>query len=771
MSNHSDDGNSLLNESTYEILTESTLLLTDDEDEGSSVASLDDDYSVEDIHNVDDTDSDSLNEYSPDSHEHSGIPSFGGLDEFHMENSANTLREEPTLTNQIEFEEPLHKSGLVSVMHTLKEYDAEETSTILSAIRSETTPDRLLCTLRQTMSQELLCLDEPFRFIYVGGPSAKEEIFNKLGAALALPVVECASSTISTDSKSSRFNVVPVTSFGMHSSPEVELIESFGVEMSIDVCSQAGRTKVDGRPDTLSLCLNGNQWVRSIHSDDGFRLEAANWKLPHLAVVFCSEEDTLEEKLTRVYARSFVERHSVPTLVISQKSLFKLTENHNLDTRCIHMCLESRSAKLGDHLYKRLPIDLATFNSLDVRQMNRNLACITGLVKAAADGSCADTHKSHAENTSLMRDVEKRPNFTNGLTSSIHWVRNNKPRDMLMLAAVGWLFICGIVGGLFATASMRYFKATGDVPLNVSLNHVGVVAPDTVLSPTMTSARLSTSTFVVLPKSSSTIGAKPTSCGYSEGLARSLLLEPIPLAANDSQEFKVHIIGENNIILRPPQHYITAKRPPPMFVEVTRNGETISSELSKLFDGVYTVVIPRDDAWGLMNVSVQTKSKPLMRETFELDFGMPWFTLTGWKKMAAHQGEEMMKMAVQQKAEVLKMAVQQKEEVLKMAELASVEGKRIVGEINQKTTQLRRQTHKVLSKKATRLSDGVTRRISKLYGMSSTLRPRRLLSEAAGFSYVRRAQRQAVNVWGKVERGRRSVTTCGADDDCGKKPR
>ena len=736
MSTHSDDGAGLLSESTYEILNESSLLLTDDEDEGSSVNSFDDDYSVEDINNVEDTDSDSLHEFTPEVHDHPGIPSFGGLDELRMESSANTLREEPIPVNQIEFEEPPYRSGLVSVMHTLQEYTSEEASKILSALRSETTPDRLLCTLRQTMCQELLCLDEPFRFLYVGAPSAKEEIFNKLGAALALPVVEGSSSTTSSDSKSSRFNVVPITSFGMKSSPEVELIESFGVEMSIDICNHAERAKVDGRPDTLSLCLNGNQWIRSIHDDDGFRLEAPNWKLPHLAVVFCSEEDTLEEKLTRVYTRSFVDRHAVPTLVISQKPLFKLSENHNLDTRGIHMCLESRSATSGDHCHKRLPIDLATFTSLDVRQMNRNLACITGLVKSV---EVPQLNGLPCENTSLMRDVEKRPHPTNGLASSIHWVRNNKPRgDMMMLAAVGWIFIC-VVGGLFVTASMKFLRNTGDNAANTPVSPLHVTASETILPSTTLTTPSS------LLKSSTVVHTKPTLCGYSEGLARSLLLEPTPLAANDSQEFKVHIIGDN-IILRPPQQYITARKPPPMFVEITRNGEAIDSELSKLFDGVYTVVIPSGDAWGLMKVSVHTKSKPLIKESFELDFGRRWLKLTGWKKMAT----------------------QQKEELIKLAEQASIEGKRIAGKANQKTVQFKQHTQNLLVNKAADLSDKLSRQASKFPKVSlEGLRADRFLPE---IDYIKKAQRQAVHVWEKIEVGRRRLIACRDTKKSDKKP-
>lgn len=56
MSEHSDDGANLLSESTYEILSESNLVMTDDDDdEGSSVNSFDD-GSVEDLANMEDAD-------------------------------------------------------------------------------------------------------------------------------------------------------------------------------------------------------------------------------------------------------------------------------------------------------------------------------------------------------------------------------------------------------------------------------------------------------------------------------------------------------------------------------------------------------------------------------------------------------------------------------------------------------------------------------------------------------------------------------------------
>jgi len=262
----------------------------------------------------------------------------------------------------------------------------------------------------------------------------------------------------------------------------------------------------------------------------------------------------------------------------------------------------------------------------------------------------------------------------------------------------------------------------------------------------LTNSRILASTPSSLLKSTSVVHTKPTLCGYSEGLARSLLLEPTPLAANDSQEFKVHIIGDNNIILRPPQQYITARKPPPMFVEITRNGEAIDSELSKLFDGVYTVVIPSDDAWGLMKVSVHTKSKPLIKESFELDFGRRWLKLTGWKKMAT----------------------QQKEKLMKLAEQASIEGKRIVGEVNQKTVQFKQHTQNLLVNKAADLSDKLSKQASKFPKVSlEGLRVDRFLPET---DYIKKAQRQAVHVWEKIEVGRRRLITCRDTKKCDKKP-
>jgi len=62
--------------------------------------------------------------------------------------------------------------------------------------------------------------------------------------------------------------------------------------------------------------------------------------------------------------------------------------------------------------------------------------------------------------------------------------------------------------------------------------------------------------------------------------------------------------------------------------------EKLPYELSRLFDGVYTLRLAREDAYGLMNVSISTKTKPVFDQVTSVDFGTPWLKIASWKKAA-----------------------------------------------------------------------------------------------------------------------------------------
>src|SRR5690606_4781854 len=119
------------------------------------------------------------------------------------------------------------------------------------------------------------------------------------------------------------------------------------------------------------------------------------------------------------------------------------------------------------------------------------------------------------------------------------------------------------------------------------------------------------------------VGHSPSlSCGTSIKNTTPLL-PPKEEVPKESDKFEAHIIGDNSIILRPPSSLMAAKQQPKLDIELSRRGEKIESENSKLFDGVHTLVLPRDQAWGVISVQVKASNPPIF-ETFELDFGVPW---------------------------------------------------------------------------------------------------------------------------------------------------
>ncbi|KAI5836832.1 hypothetical protein DFP73DRAFT_343398 [Morchella snyderi] len=732
MPTYSEDGDGIMGESTYEILTDSTLL-TDDEDDASSVASLDENSEEEDSASAEDAES--LAEFPVETQHndpHPGIPAFGGLDEQPLECSGMTMKSDGSISEQITFEEPEEFAGeQISVSHSICNFNEAETSEINTHIRiEEPPPTKLFATVRQTMSKSQLVMNEPFRVLYIGSTVAKDDIITKLGGALAVPITESTSSLSSWESgsKGSRFNVIPVSSFGTRScSPEVELVESFGVEMAVDVCTTAKSSKRENRPDTICLWLNGNQSVQSTYGEDGPEITTPGWKLPHLAVVFSSDDDNTQKRMTRVYARSFMARHSVPTLVISQNTLYhKPTENFALDTRSVHMCLESQSeSKYGNLVHKRLPVDLSTFLNLDVRQLNRNLACITG-ISSSQEISPAPVGRTRTSSSALfnplMRDVEKTPHRQDGnATGSLYWIREQKRDDLWKLFLVGWVLVCGLAGATFAIAYMKFSKSSIEVE-DITETVIKAVTAITASSTTVLAVPTSISAFTSIYTAMQSTPSISTACGPKMDIS-SLIYDSSLLSLNESDQFSIHVIGDNHILVRPPQKYLLLKKPPALFVEVTRGGAKIEAELSKPFDGVYTLKLDAEEAWGLMNVSLWTKQKPVMKETLEVDFGSPWLKLSGWKKVAG----------------------QKKTELQTLIEQAKTDANRIASDFSQIAGQQALEVKGLVVAKAREFTKGV----SKIYRGTREINVKRLFNSAPPSVYVQTAQRQAKNVWEK----------------------
>lgn len=644
-----DDTSSSLGDSTYDFIDDKSIVVSDDEDQGNSNRSV----SSHDGHEAELQSNlgqhrDSTNEKP--SRSHSGLLSFDPEDSLTTESQStygeiNGNGDGPTAEGNdeifagqkgdrqhtIEFEElrinSIGATRNVEGTHTLKVFKGEEISEILHHTHLLSSPTQVTATVKQTMINEGLVPDEPYKVLYVGDPSAKDPIIQKIGSALAATLR-------SEKTRPSRFNVVPISSFGDSLSPEVVLIDSTGLELSVEECHSASFAKRDGGNDTISMTLSNRILVESYWSSSKFAI-TEQWKLPDLAVFYLSENDTISTKQTRRFARSFMSRHTVPCVFISQTPLWsKPAEIIALDHRTPHMCLQTHGSEIAKYeVVKRLPIDIRTFLSLDARQMNRNLAC---LANAHSSSRLLDRRRS------VSSDAEKDIVKTKTRTYFGRLLAIDEPRMLKTFAFVekilsfgGLVLLLGVilyhqfaVSSLFGASQVSILQRP---PADATETHQpAAVKPTNTVS---VSIRGEPPKILTSPSSSASQKSAPRSKSalQSNTEIASFLLGGHALVPNNSDEFKISVIGDSHIVLRPPHWFIRSRKASKLSFSVARGTSALSHQVSSLFDGVFAIKIPRDDAYGVLNVSVWTTSKPKINESFEVDFGTSWFRFAGWK--------------------------------------------------------------------------------------------------------------------------------------------
>ncbi|KAF3908418.1 hypothetical protein ABW21_db0201421 [Orbilia brochopaga] len=674
----SDDG--LLGESTYEILSDlSVPNNSDDDDDLSSLASLaeysgdDDEDEEEEDEEESKIEKESEPEFAfpcpstevsqhleeelqaspyadsvpdvPDSFEVPGIPSYNGLDQQDLPSSLDVISQSSTsdVTIQLKTEDDsFDLYGVESSSYDLQQITGPEIDDLRLALSVPKDTTVLYSVLRCVMSAEPVDITDTFRVLYVGDESAKDEILRKLGSAL---VVHSASESLEDSKSSSRFNVVPVTSFGnAKANPEVELVESFGLEMVAETCTFATTTSQMPNTELLTLVIKPKTTVRSRRIYNKPKLEAPGWKLPHLAIIYCDSNDDIQKRETRACARAFLARHSVPFFSISNQKLYKSVEDYKIDYRLLHIAIESRRTGEDGHLvrddYKELPVDLQSFLNLDAEQLSRSLALVI---------------KQEEEVQEVP--VEKSPDAWEKAVQVYHDILDGKyPSQNFSIAAViiaGLLFSTICLGiSTLVSASTRPAIAVYDPSTSISTRVDASLTTRTPVSKSLSivSSAKSISKLATTKQSSSTssylsISTKPkeTKSALSKLLPSSLMtvskgvtslsVTDIPsLPANDSNEFAMYTISEGHIVLRSPQKFAALRKPPALIVHVKRRDQTVPIEFTKLFRGVYTIKMDSSEAWGVLNITIRTESKPIINQSFVLDLGNPWLSTSAWKK-------------------------------------------------------------------------------------------------------------------------------------------
>lgn len=635
-----DDTSSSLGDSSYEFIDERSNASTDYEDQDPMTEST----TSSDGHGFDQVDGQP--QQTPpsnhDNHSSQDLDSaiFGSQDisseTEHFSSNQATQEHEPldhimSEPNEqqdiIQFEEPsvinLNSSRFTEVSYTLQVLEKLERSNELYDTFGGSFPGQLAVTVKQTMTTHGLTPEGgSYKILYVGPPKFRESIVQKIGTALAASL-KC-STPDSESSRPSKFNIVPISGFGESATPEVVLIDSSGLELNVEECHYATFTKREDGNDTLHLEMTDGKTVHSMWNGSKFAL-IGDWKVPDIAIFCLPEHDYPLSKQTRQFARSVMSRHGVQSIVISQtEQWYKYKEHVTLDYLTPHICLESRLSKPGlSQVIKRAPIDLATFLSIDAGQMNRNLACL-----AVAHGSSRPRPQQISETNSTY----KANSIQSYIWSFLDSYLSDSQREILeslerfepmaiFTFFLMFLFLLGIsVSGFLGASKVsnsRIFPTTA----------VATTTLASTVPPMSSFATLATSTAQTTGNQVSTIRSSSPNTDIA-----SFLLDAYLLAPNKSEQFKVHVLGDCHIVLRPPHWFSKLKKPPQLSFKVLRGTTDLEHQLTTLFDGVHALQIPREDAYGLLNVSIWTGPKPNINEIFEVDFGSSWLKVAGWKK-------------------------------------------------------------------------------------------------------------------------------------------
>lgn len=514
---------------------------------------------------------------------------------------------------------------------TLKVFDQNEASQVtMRHVRATTPSTTLTAVVKQTMIKQWLIPQNPYKVLFVGDSSAREEIVGKVGSALG-------ASSISAEYSPKQYAVVRIPSFEDATAGGVELIDSTGVSLIIEECHSATFTKMDGCNDTISMTISDHRsWdrmlIESVWSGSEHRV-TDNWSLPDIAVFYLSESDNISSKQTRHFARKFMSRHQVPCIVISQAPLWdRPAEIIALDYTTLHICLKAHDSSTS--IVKRLPVNLKTFMNLDASQMNRNLAYL------------ANRHASSRQRTPrlLISNQETSRNFyiaEKGEYSTPKFPFIKKSLVSEHLSHLKRIFIPGLLfvfGILVYQIVMSFAVGAPHVPahqgkgINLVSNLERACAklgPTVPISLQSDFALMTNPVSSLINKASDSKGKSPLA---SNSALASFLHGRQVFTPNKSENFEVGIIGDCHIVLRSPRWFMRSKKTHKLAFNVTRKGSALHHQVSMPFDGVYALEIPREDAYGTVNVSLWTTSKPIVNESFEVEFGTSWLKASTWKK-------------------------------------------------------------------------------------------------------------------------------------------
>lgn len=526
-----------------------------------------------------------------------------------------------TSSSSIEFEESFDGGeGKIYVKHTVAELEEEQISNLLRQIPKDEPRNKVSLSVRQTMIDLNLSIKEPLRILYVGSHLARQDIIHKIASSVIASTENSISDKQRRHSGSQHYNVIPISAFGSENAPEIELMHSSRYQIKVDICYSACILKSEqdpNNPEVITLVLDDDFTCHSIPSHgDCFYIEPS-WELPHIAIIYCSGGDDINIKRTRALVRKFLNRHRIPSIIISQILMLDNCSFPSVDQHSIHMCLESKDQKEGRAIiHQRFPINLDTFLNIDARQINRNLAYLTGLHEPICSPTTVNYNIYDSQSQERDSQITKK-------NPTISW-----GQSISMIRFTSFSRIC-LLGFFFAflTTILYYMDVSGPsislnnkIILNSSRSQVASIS--SIISPII----LATSKFFRPPSQDASsicymsFGPKIFSEAF-KGFSN-VKIDTSKRSSPISFSCTAEIYGEKSVLIRILENprFIWPKSET-VSINIFRDNTTIDTDRAFAHENCLVLLIPKNEAYGVINLSINTEMKPRLNKTCTLDFG------------------------------------------------------------------------------------------------------------------------------------------------------
>ncbi|KAF2397655.1 hypothetical protein EJ06DRAFT_130385 [Trichodelitschia bisporula] len=637
------DAHSSLDDSSYDILTDSSLL-SDDEAHTESLASC----SV-DEHNASDVSS--INSESDDEADGLQNSEEGGLSQ--AGTAASFLQPENTIVdsgmtvrtvqssdsaNYLEFSEDLESgpaTGEMHLVHCIHSISMEQVPRELAGYGSS----RVGVSVYQTISESTFKCEGRFRILFVGQYNhyARPQVIAHLASALNAGhatedegSVESSGVTVmrlSWPSETKGMSQTPVSS-----SPDVDIVvdrcngavEAENIELTVN--------------ETTRIQISGGQ---AFELSDDSPVLYPTWNLvvflhPSPAEVPMHEADAHDNYFRLV--RHAMQSCNIPMLDISEYPLFQAAPmSYTYRKRSLHLLVTCKDDRpFVTRVEELLPVDLDTFLSIDPNLLNRHLASI---IQGSSTSPLSSQHIPAAkEDTTSHRSGL----LSLGKDAIRHSSKACKARYLALsvretIGVLGLLAL--LLSGIGWNLTMQHFggKSTDH---GVMKCEDFITEPFSILPPPSTTSRSLTSSAAPIPLETE-IRPKPEVAIVPEqkSLGKVLTDFVTPLDPSPGM-FQVEKLNATHLSLVP-EPPMKIKKGHQLSVLVSRDSEPVKMDLTPSNDTfAYIVTLPREEAYGQVDVTVRwMANRARSEQVAHFDLGSRWFKAAAWSRTACDIGK------------------------------------------------------------------------------------------------------------------------------------